>query len=446
MTSRIIKRFKQSETLRKITANMFYLVADKFLRLGVGLVVGVWVARYLGPEDYGLWNYALAFTALFSAFASLGLDAIVVREIVKTPEKKGMILGTAFYLKLLAGFATCACTTSISFLLQEKDSTITLLVFLSSVGFIFQSINVIDLFFQAKILSKFVVYAQNISFILISAVKILLILHSAGLFAFALAGATEIILTAFFLIYYFLQRGEKITNWCFNRDIAANMLKDSWPLAFSFFSYVIYTRIDQVIIGNLLCPESVGYYSAAYKISEIPFLFIGALAQSLNPAMMRIYFEDKVKYMRFYELASAIATLTGYIIFTAVFFAGENIVLMLYGKAYTQSGQILIILSAGQIFMFNAFFRSSHLTIANSQFVLLISTIVAAFLNTILNFIFIPSHGIAGAALTTVFTQAVSLFFLNAFFSSSRVVFMVQLKGFLTLPILHFFRRTKINT
>ena len=67
--------------LQKLIGNTGWLFADRILRLGVGLWVGIWTARYLGPEQFGLFNYSIAFVALFSVFATLGLDGIVVDSI-----------------------------------------------------------------------------------------------------------------------------------------------------------------------------------------------------------------------------------------------------------------------------------------------------------------------------------------------------------------------------
>ncbi|MFN4216334.1 MAG: oligosaccharide flippase family protein, partial [Brevinematales bacterium] len=90
--------------LLRVVENIGWLSLDKVLRMGVGLFVGVWVARYLGPTQYGLWNFAIAFTSLFGAFATFGIDEIVVRELVKTPEKTGVFLGTAFFLRVAGSF------------------------------------------------------------------------------------------------------------------------------------------------------------------------------------------------------------------------------------------------------------------------------------------------------------------------------------------------------
>src|ERR1017187_4370185 len=74
--------------LEAVIGNMGWLFVDKFIRLGAGLFVGAWIARYLGPEQFGLLNFSIAFAALVGIMANLGLDGIVVRDLVKSPSRQ----------------------------------------------------------------------------------------------------------------------------------------------------------------------------------------------------------------------------------------------------------------------------------------------------------------------------------------------------------------------
>src|SRR5262245_9709117 len=89
--------------LQAILGNTGWLFADRVVRMGLGLVISVWMARYLGPSQFGEFNYAIAFVSFFGVAASLGLDSVVVRELVRHPETRDEILATVFVLKLLGG-------------------------------------------------------------------------------------------------------------------------------------------------------------------------------------------------------------------------------------------------------------------------------------------------------------------------------------------------------
>ncbi|MHC5729571.1 MAG: oligosaccharide flippase family protein, partial [Nostoc sp.] len=116
-----LSKFKSRSGLRAIIANTGWLFADRILRMGASLVVGVWVARYLGVQQYGLFNYALAFVSLFSPIFTLGLDDVVVRHIVRQSSNKEEILGTTFWLKFLGGIASVLLAVSTMFVLGEHE-------------------------------------------------------------------------------------------------------------------------------------------------------------------------------------------------------------------------------------------------------------------------------------------------------------------------------------
>jgi len=148
----IRKRLDKRLNLQKVITNAGWLFADRIFRMGVGLFVGVWVARYLGPEQYGILNYAIAFVALFSVLSTLGLDNIVVRELVKHPERQNEILGSAFLLKLTGGVSAFAVVVTISALLKPEDTLTRLVIAILGLGLIVQSFNTIDLWFRSRLL------------------------------------------------------------------------------------------------------------------------------------------------------------------------------------------------------------------------------------------------------------------------------------------------------
>ncbi|HOI90165.1 MAG TPA: flippase [Candidatus Rifleibacterium sp.] len=433
-----ILRFLSSTTVKKIVINIFWLSLDKVIRFGVGLFVGVWVARYLGPNDFGFWNYAVSFSAIFGAFANLGLDSILVRDLVYQKQEANELLGTAFYLKFFAGLLAILAATLSAVLFVESDKAgMALMVFLSSLGFVFQSLFVIDFFFQSKINSKYSVYAQNISFLLVSMLKIYLIYNSGTLKAFSALVSVEMCLSGVFLLWFYQRLNNNVLHWRYSFGIAKNFLKDSWPLIVTYMAYIVYTRIDQLMIGTLMDSVSVGIYAAAYRIYELPLFFVMVFAQSVSPTLIRLHSEKKSNYIRYYELLSSASTVAGYLLLAMFLLFSDLVVTRLYGIAYQESSGVLKVLAFAQVFMFNAFLRSAHLTINNKQFYLLISTILAAFFNILLNTVLIPSFGLTGAAWATVATQAFSLLVVNGMFRETRDIFIIQIRAFTIYP---FFR------
>ena len=113
----------------KYFKNTSWLFAEKIIRMMVGLFIGIWVARYLGPEQFGLFSYAVSFVGLFIAISTLGLDTIVVRELVKNESNRDILLGTAFRLKLLGAFGVII-VLGIAVNFTTNDLSTNLLIFI----------------------------------------------------------------------------------------------------------------------------------------------------------------------------------------------------------------------------------------------------------------------------------------------------------------------------
>ncbi|MFJ5445038.1 flippase [Methylobacillus methanolivorans] len=410
--------------LQAALGNSGWLIADKVLRMGVGLIVGVWIARYLGPEQFGLWNYAIAFTALFSAFATLGLDGIVVRDIVKYPDRTNVLLGTAFVLKTFAGFIALFITMlAIYFVRSEPD--IMWLVGIAAAGFIFQSINVIDFYFQAKVKSKYSVIPVAFSFIFISIVKIILLLNSAPLIAFAWAGFFEILLSGLFLLgaYYF--NNLSIRLWRFDREIALELLRESWPLILSSIAIMIYMRIDQIMIGEILDNEAVGLFSAAVRVSELWYFVPIAIVNSTMPSIIELRYKNKALYFHKTLKLFKFLVIMAFLVAVVMSFVGEFLVKILFGSYYSLSASVLVIHTWAGVFVVLGVLSGSLLTIEGMQKFGFYRTLNGCVVNVVLNLLLIPKYGINGAAISTVISYAVAVFSVGIFKRCRKLFFMM---------------------
>ena len=181
-----ITLLKDHSGFRKYFANTSWLIGERIFRMGVSLFVGIYIARYLGPERYGLLSYALSFVFLFSSLAYFGLDDILVRELVLHPEQRKELLGTVFWLSFGGTVIMCS---AIAMVLQlfENESQTEWMIALIAFGFLFQTTIVIDYYFQSKVQSKLVAFTQVLQLCITSAFKIYLVWSKAQLFWFAFA-------------------------------------------------------------------------------------------------------------------------------------------------------------------------------------------------------------------------------------------------------------------
>lgn len=381
----------------KYFKNTSWLFGEKILRMVVGLFVGIWVARYLGPEQFGLFSYAQSFVGLFAAIAGLGLDGIIVRELVKDPSKQAILLGTAFRLKLI-GALLVLIALAVAVKLSHQDSLTTLLIFIIASATVFQSFNVIDFFFQAKVLSKYIVYANIISLLISSVVKIALILNNAPLIAFAGVIAFDSLVLMLGFVYVF-QRHSKlnIKKLQFSKIMAIDLLKDSWPLILAGVASLINMRIDQVFLGSMLDNTVVGNYAVSVRIAEIWFVLPGVIGASIYPAIIsaknvsEYLYRDRIfkliKYMGFFSILFAII----------VSYFSSNIIDLLYGDRYFSAGKYLAIYMFIGIPYMTFFVLGKVQIIEKVTKISLYVSLFSVALNVMLNYLLIPLYGGVGA-------------------------------------------------
>jgi len=244
-------KLQLSAGFKRYFKNTSWLFFERIIGMAVSFLVGVYVARYLGPANFGLLSYAGSFVGLFAGIATLGLDGIVVRELVKDEKKRDELLGTTFVLKIIGAVLVIGMLT-IAVRFTNNDSFTNLLIFIIAIGTIFQSFNVIKFYFQSKVLSKYTVYAQIFTTILCAIIKLLLIYFNMGLIYFAIVTLLQSIILASGLIVMYIKQKSSLFNWSVNFGLAKNLLKDSWPLMLSGIAISIYMKIDQVMIKNIL--------------------------------------------------------------------------------------------------------------------------------------------------------------------------------------------------
>lgn len=433
----------------KYFKNISWLMGEKILRMCVGLFVGIWVARYLGPEQFGLLSYAQSFVFLFTAIATLGLDGIVVRELVNHPEKRDTLLGTAFGLKLI-GAIMILPLLAIGVQLTSNDSYTNILVFIIASATIFQSFNVIDFYYQATVRSKYVALANAIALALSSVIKIGLILNEASLLAFAAMVVFDSMVLSLGLIYFYLNQSqfqdefnagqdvenrlaERILKFKFTGTMAVELLKASWPLILSGLVVSIYMKIDQIMIKEMMDVEAVGQYAAAVRISEAWYFIPMVIASSLFPAIINAKKISKVLYYaRIQNLYSTIVWIT-VVIAVPISLSSDWIISFLYGPEYSQAASVLTIYALGGIFVSLGVVSGKWYLVENLQVLAFWRTFHGLLINVLLNFLLIPKFGLIGAAFSTLVGQAVAAFIFDVFHKKTRFQFRLKLKALLLI-------------
>lgn len=426
------------EDVENILSNTGWLLADKVIRLGMGLVVGVWVARYLGPAQFGQLSYAVAYVALFSAFATLGLDGIAVRELVQHSEHEDTILGTVFLMKFIGAVVTFIIAFGTISWVQQGDPLMPWLVAITAAGTLFQAFDAIDFWFQSRVLSKSSVLAKNTAFLIASLVKVGLILGKAQLLFFAATGLLEIALGSFGLFLAFRRQGRTVSRWTPNIRMAKKILTDSWPLILSGISIMVYMRIGQIMLGNIAGNQAVGIYTAATRISEVWYFIPTAIVSSVYPSIIQAKRIDEGLYYRRLQRLFSIMTLLSLSIAIPMTFLSGTIIGLFFGKEFLAAGPALAIHIWAALFVFLGVAQGPWDLTENLTKLSLFRTASGAVLSIVLNLLLIPLYGPVGTALAAVVSQMFSAYLLNIVTKRTRRIFLCQTSSFLFYRHLRF--------
>lgn len=404
---------------RLYAVNTSWMFAEQMLRMVAGLLVGIWVARYLGPVQFGLFSYSIAFAVLFSAISQLGLNSIVVRELIKNPRLKNINIGTAFWLKLFSALVMLAIV-AIAVQFTENSEITKLYILIVASGSIFQSFEVIDFYFQSKVIVKYVSICKIIQLTVSSLFKIYLIYKQSQLLPFVIIALLDQVTLALSLYIAYRYKSNKSFFKFFSLKIAKKLIQNGLPLMMSGLVIGVYTRIDQIMIKEILGEDRVGVYSAAVRLSEIWYVAPSIIVSSIFPSIINAkkysnhLYQQRIRRLYFIMLWLAVGVSVVLTPFS------KTIILTLYGEQYAEAANVLTIHIWTCLFVFLGVASSAWYTAENLQKFVLLNTIAGAFANVVLNIYLIPLYGVEGAAFATVIAQAISSYLMNLAFKETR--------------------------
>jgi len=414
--------------LRKYGANTIWLFAEKFFRILLGFTVGIYVARQLGPAQYGLLNYALSYVGIFSVLMNLGLDSIVVRELVKTPEKRDQLLGSTFMLKL-AGFGVMLISIIISIALSDKDPQTNIIIAIIAVGYLFQTFQVLDFYYQAEVKGKYVAISQTTALLIVSAFRLYFAFKLYPLAYFAALESLFMLISFSMYAIFYMKCGNGLFSWKFKTSTAKMLLRESWPLLLSSAAGVIYMRIDQVMIKQMLGDAEVGYYAVAVRLVELWYFLPMIICSSLFPSIIRARNISEAHYSNRLKMLFSLMFWMGLIVSIGMCLAGKFIVTVLYGNEYAMSFNVLVIYAWNIIFCAMGVACGKWLLAEGLQMCSLYVALIGMVVNVICNFIFINIWGGTGAAFASLITHLFTGYFAYFIIGRCRRLFFLYSKA-----------------
>jgi O-antigen/teichoic acid export membrane protein len=359
------------------------------------------------------------------------MDQIIVRELAKQTGKHSDLLGPGFILKLVGSMILIAVMLIILIFMNHDPFTNTLIIIIAAAE-IFKGFEVISYFFQAQVMSKYVVQVQLLINLLISAVKLSLVFAHAPLIWFALVIVFGSIFNAVGFIYAYHKREGSPWKWDFQKVLAYQLIRESWPIALFGLALHIQARIDQVMLGKMLNNAEVGQYSVALKFIEIfgfmPMILMNTFAPAVTKAKEvgeDLYHNRLINLYRLMFLAFLLVAIP-------IYFFSEKVITLLYGMEYQSAGYLL------SLFAIRLFF--SNMGVGKSVFIIneslfkysLFTVVVGAISNITLNYFLIPQFASVGSIMSSMISFTISIFLVDLLFKKTRENQRLMFKGIFT--------------
>ena len=427
---RFISKLHLSETKETIVQNVIWVVMGKIINLASGLFVGILVARYLGPEQYGLMSYVISYVILFQTLSIFGLDSIEIREEARGQTPYQTIMGTAFGLKVIFGLVFMALVILTSWQM-DADAFTTLLVAVYSLTIILNSFSVIRNYFIAIVQNEYVVKVEMSSTVVGIGIKILLLLLNAPLLFFLMAFTLDgfLISSGYWIVYH--SKIGRVRDWKFDISYARFLLKESFPLLLTNVAVIIYQRIDQVMIGQMIDKESVGYFSVASRFTEILIYIPMMLAQTITPVLVRIRERCEQEYIQKGQKFMNLSIWLSLLVAAIVSILSYWIILYTFGKAYLPAVAVLQVMA----------FKAAGVALSNTAGAMLVTEGLQRYaifrdglgciVCIVLNYLLLPRYGIIAAAFVSIVSNVAAGYLADAMIPAYRHIFVRQTKALL---------------
>lgn len=403
----------------KVAKNAAWIIGIQLIKSVLGLVISMLTARFLGPSNFGVINYASSIVAFVAPIMYLGLTGVLVQELVSSPENEGKILGTSITLSLVSSVLCVGGVIAFVSVANKGERETVIVCALYSILLIFQAIEMMVYWFQAKLLSKYSSSVSLVAYVAVSAYKIFLLATKKSIYWFAVSNAFDYMLIAVgLMIVYKKLGGNKL---CFDMQTAKRLLSKSKYYIVSNMMITIFAQTDRIMLKLMIDDAATGYYSAAVTCAGMTGFVFSAIIDSFRP----LIFDSKKRNEAQFE--KNMTRLYGIIIYLSlvqsvvISILSGIIVNLLYGSAYAPAKEILAILVWYTTFSYLGAVRNIWILSEDKQKYLWIINLSGALTNVVLNYFLIPIMGGVGAALASLITQ----------------IFTNVVIGFIIRPILH---------
>ena len=396
---------------KKVTKNAAWIIGCRLTQSVFALIINLLTARYLGPSNFGIINYAASLVAFVTPIMNLGVNNILVNELIKEPDKEGEILGTSIVLTLITSFCCIVGIFCFVFFANAKEIETLIVCVLYSLLLIAQSLELLQYWFQAHLLSKYTSLSVLFAYLIVSAYKIYLLITHKSIYWFAISNAFDYFLIAIALYLIYKKIGGQALSVSLNR--AKNLFAQGKHYIIAGLMGVALAQTDKIMLKFMYNNEAVGLYSAAFAIAGLSSFVFSAIIDSMRPLILQYKTSDNVEYENQLSLLYGIVVMLSLVQAIFIGFFAKTIIVILYGESFLPAKITLQIIVWYSIFSYIGAVRSVWILAEDKQQYLWIISLLGLVINIILNFIMIPLWGIEGAAFATLLTQFFANFVAN---------------------------------
>ncbi len=413
----------------RVVKNASWMIAEQAVQMVISFVIGMLTVRYLGPSNYGVINYCNAYTAFFTAIAGLGIEAIVVKELIARPEEQGEIIGSSIFMRLLAGLFSMVSIFIILFFVDKGDPVILKVALLQSSVLVFKAFEIIDFWFQSKLQSKYASILKSISYVLVAAYKVFILVTHKSVEWFAFSVSLDFLIIAVLLTIAYFRHGGAAFK--LSKKISNILISQGYHYIISTLIITIYAQMDKVMIKHMISEADTGLYSAALMICQYWSLIPIAIINSMRPVIMEYKKDGKEeKYKHEFSRLYIILTWLGLGVSLLISLLAPFIMKVVYGETYVPASGALAIAIWYTTFSVLGVARGNWLVCEDKNQYAKWFVLFGAVTNIVLNIILIPILGINGAAIATLITQLVVCYVGPAVFKDTRENAIQMFKAF----------------
>lgn len=425
-----IKRIIHNKTVK----NAGWLIGGRVINKVLAFVVGVLTSNYLGPSNYGLVNYAAAYTTFFASVCTLGINSVIIKNFLDHPEEVGQTIGTTLVLRAISSALSAVMIVGIVLVIDQKEPVTILVVALSSVGLIFQIFDSFNQWFQYRLQSKYVAIATTIAYVAVSVYKVVLLIMGKSVAWFALATSVDYIVLALVLIIAYKRNGG--ARMSFSMKKAKELLGESHSFVLSGLMIAIYASTDKLMLKQMLDENAVGCYSVAVSLATVWTFIMHAIIDSMYPSVIQSYRGVCAEFERKNKQMYAVVIYMSFLVAGAICLLAGPAVRILYNPDYGMAVGPLRIVVWYTVFSYLGVARDAWIVCEGKQRLLKYIYAGAAGLNIIMNWFFIPIWGARGAALASLITQFSTVMILPLLIKPLRHNVKLMLEAFFLKGVL----------